>query len=91
MATVTAAQRSRRAPMSVPVRKRPPWREQRLAEAKARELHARRELRLALRRIEGTYALAARRLEELDDYLAAVRGRLRHAGYGKDEAQRPLF
>jgi hypothetical protein len=91
MATLTTTRRSGRAPSSRPVRtwgrrpeivtaRRPP-REQRLAEAKAREASARRELGLAVTRLERTYAMAVRRYEELDGYLATVRGRMRHAGY----------
>jgi hypothetical protein len=56
-------------------------REQTLAEARAREAHAKAELGLALARMERTYALAVCRLDELDEYLDAVRARLRHAGY----------
>src|SRR4029453_8558199 len=55
-------------------------REQMLAEAKAREAHAKAELGLAIARMERTYALAVCRLDELDEYLDAVRMRLRHAG-----------
>jgi hypothetical protein len=56
-------------------------REQTLAEARAREAHAKAELGLALARMERTYALAVCRLDELDEYLDAVRARLCHAGY----------
>jgi hypothetical protein len=59
----------------------PTRREQTLAEAKARESHAKAELGLAFARMERTYALAACQLDELDEYLDAVRARLRHAGY----------
>lgn len=52
-----------------------------LAESKAREDRARRALVLCLARMEHAHAEAVRRLEEFDEYLSAVRGRLRHAGY----------
>ena len=42
---------------------------------------AKAELGLALARMERTYALAVCRLDELDEYLDAVRARMRHAGY----------
>jgi hypothetical protein len=68
----------------IPLR-RPPrptvTREQRLAEARAAEDRARRELAYAFARIERTYALAVRSLEEFDVYLGGVRQRLQHAGY----------
>jgi hypothetical protein len=91
MATPTQTPRRPRSPKPVRVRTqiRGPQpatttrtrREQTLADAKARETRARRDLALALVRAEQTYALAARRLEEFDDYLRAVRARLRDAGY----------
>lgn len=51
------------------------------AESKAREDRARRALVLCLARMEHAHTEAVRRLEEFDEYLNAVRGRLRHAGY----------
>jgi hypothetical protein len=59
----------------------PTRREETLADAKARETRARRNLALALARAEQTYASAERRLEEFDDYMRAVCARLRDAGY----------
>jgi hypothetical protein len=56
-------------------------REETSADAKAREIRARRDLALALTRAEQRYALAAHRLAEFDDYLTALRARLRAAGY----------
>jgi hypothetical protein len=64
-------------------------REQALAEAKAREAHAKAELGLAFARMERTYALAVCRLDEFDEYLNAVRARLRHAGYLGSAASPP--
>jgi hypothetical protein len=81
MATATITRRPRRVRRSVPVRERAPRREQRLADAKAREVRARRDLSLAMTMLEWTYALAVRRFEDFDDYLTSVRGRLRRAGY----------
>lgn len=59
----------------------PTRREETLADHKAREIRSRRDLALALARAEQTYAFAVRRLEEFDEYLRAVRDRLRAAGY----------
>ena len=88
MATVTPTRRRRSATSKVqlPTRvRRParptPSREERLADARAREAHARRELAQAFARMEQTYALAVRNLEELDAYLNGVRQRLQKAGY----------
>jgi len=65
--------------------RRPPHprssRQEGLADARAREVQARRDLAQALARIERTYALAVRDLEELDAYLNDVRQRLQKAGY----------
>ena len=55
--------------------------EQRLAEARAAELRARRELAQAFARMEWRYTLAVHSLEEFDAYVAGVRQRLQHAGY----------
>jgi hypothetical protein len=89
MTTLTPTPRTRRTPNAVRVRTRirrleaVTWtrREQTLAEPKAREARAKCELGLALARMEQTYALAVCQLEELDEYLDAVRKRLRHGGY----------
>jgi hypothetical protein len=88
---ISTTPRTRRAPNPLRVRTRirrleavtvtRTRREQTLAEAKAREARAKAELGLALARMERTYALAVCRLDELDEYLDAVRARLRHAGY----------
>ncbi|HEX2433457.1 MAG TPA: hypothetical protein VHI55_05840 [Gaiellaceae bacterium] len=56
-------------------------REGMLAESKRREYRARRALVLSLERMARAQAQAGRRLEEFDEYLSDVRGRLRHAGY----------
>jgi hypothetical protein len=58
-----------------------PGRDVMLVEAKGREDRARRVLALSLARMERDHAHAMRRLEELDEFLSGVRGRLRHAGY----------
>jgi hypothetical protein len=55
-----------------------------VADAEADETRARRELGLALARADQTYALAARRLEEFDDFLRIVHARLRDSGYLSD-------
>jgi hypothetical protein len=91
MATPTQTRRRSRSSKSVRVRTQscrpqpattnPTRREETLVEHKAREIRARRDLALALARAEQTYSFAARRLEELDDYLRGVRTRLRAAGY----------
>jgi hypothetical protein len=91
MATPTQTPRRARSPNPVRVRTqiRGPQpatttrtrREQTLAGTKARETRARRDLALALVRAEQRYALAARRLEEFDDYLRAVLARLCDVGY----------
>jgi hypothetical protein len=52
-----------------------------LAEAKGREDRARRTLALSLARMERDHAQAMSRLEEFDEFLSAIRGRLQHAGY----------
>jgi hypothetical protein len=52
-----------------------------LAESKAREDRARRALVLSLARMKHAHAEAVHRFEEFDEYLNAVRGRLRRAGY----------
>jgi hypothetical protein len=57
------------------------WRGRTVADAEADETRARRELGLALARADRTYALAARRLEEFDDFLRIVLARLRDSGY----------
>ena len=62
--------------------------EQRLAEARAAEVRARRELAQAFSRMERTYALAVQSLEEFDAYLRGVRQRLQHAGYIAPSARR---
>ena len=69
---------------AVRVRQRPrnrPSRDQRLADARAREVRARRELAQAFARMDRTYTLAAHDLSEFDVYLSGVCQRLRHAGY----------
>ena len=83
MATSTATRPRPRAPIParVPCRVRRPTRprqtrEQRLADAREREVIARRRLALALVRAEQTYALAVRNLEEFEAYLDAARPRL---------------
>ena len=88
MATVTPTRRRRNAtnPLQRPTRlRRPahprPSREERLAEARRREVRARRELAQALARMERTYELAVRNLDEFDTYLSGVRQRLQKAGY----------
>lgn len=58
-----------------------PARDVMLAEARAREDRARRALVLSLAGMEHAHAQAVRRLEQLDQYLSAVKGQLRHAGY----------
>jgi hypothetical protein len=70
-----------------PPRPRPSG-EETLADARAREVQARRELAEAFARIEHTYALAVRNLEEFDAYLSGVRQRLQHAGYLAAAARR---
>jgi hypothetical protein len=52
-----------------------------LAESERREHRARRALVLSLARMARAQAQALRRLEEFDEYLSDVRGRLRQAGY----------
>ena len=97
MATVTPSRRRRSATnsMQLPTRvrrpRRPPRsREQRLADARAREVHARRDLAQAFARMERTYALAVRNLEEFDAYLSGVHQRLQHAAdCGTAFPQRP--
>jgi hypothetical protein len=64
-------------------------REETLVDIKAREVRARRDLARALVRAEQRYALAARRLEEFDDYLRGLRARLRDAGYLPPQSSRP--
>ena len=88
MATVTPTRRRRTAtnPLQRPTRlRRParprPSREERLAEARRREVRARGELAQALATMERTYALAVRNLEEFDAYLSGVRQRLQKVGY----------
>jgi hypothetical protein len=56
-------------------------REGMLAESERREYRARRALVLSLARMARAQAQALRRLEEFDEYLSDVRGRLRQAGY----------
>jgi hypothetical protein len=87
MATTTPTRRRRSAtyPMELSTRvRRPlrpsPSREERLADARAREVQARRELAQAFTRAERTYALAVRNLEELDAYLNDARQRLQRVG-----------
>ena len=63
-------------------------REQRLAEARAAEVRARRALAQAFARMERRYALAAHSVEEFDVYLSGVRRRLQHAGYVTPAAAR---
>jgi hypothetical protein len=55
--------------------------EQRLTAARVREVHARRNLALAIARAERTYLLAVRNLEEFDEYLSTIRAQLEKAGY----------
>jgi hypothetical protein len=89
MATLSRTERRRTAAHRVrvptPVRRPTPatrsWREQRPAEARVREVHARRALALAVARAERTLALAVRNLHEFDEYLAGVRADLQKAGY----------
>src|SRR6266511_5151356 len=88
MATVSATPRRPSAtnPVLVPTRlrrpRRPPRiREQRLADARAREVRARHDLAQTFARMERTYALAVRDLEEFDAHLSGVRQHLQHAGY----------
>jgi hypothetical protein len=91
MATHTQTLRRPRSPKPVRVRAQicplqpatttPTRREETLADHKAREIRARRDLALALAKAEQTYSFAARRLDEFDDYLTSVRARLRAAGY----------
>jgi hypothetical protein len=98
MTTLTPTPRIRRTPNAVRVGTRlrrleavtVTWtrREQTLAEPKAREARAKCQLGLALARMEQTYALAVCQLEELDEYLDAVRKRLRHGGYLASAASR---
>ena len=88
MATVTPTRRRRSAAsppqLATRVRRPPrarPSREERLADARARQVRARRELARAFARMELNYALAVRDLEEFDAYLDGVRRRLQRAGY----------
>ena len=88
MATVSPTRHSPRTarPVHVPPllrRPTPPTRsrEERLAEARVREVWARRDLALAIARMERTYALAARDLADLEKFLSGVRRRLWKAGY----------
>jgi hypothetical protein len=53
----------------------------RTADARAREDRARAQLGAAIVEAERTYAIAVRRLVAFDEYLAAVRLSLQHAGY----------
>ena len=59
------------------------------AEARRRELSARRELVLALARAEESYAQAVRILDDFDGYLSGVRRRLQQAGYLAPNGRRP--
>lgn len=95
MATVTATRPRHEATSTLqpPTRvRRPPRptpsREQRLADSRAREAQARRALAQALVRMERTYALAVRNLEEFDAYLNGVRDRLQKAGYDAQPGRR---
>jgi hypothetical protein len=63
--------------------------EQRLDAARRRELHARRELALALARADETYTAAVRRLDDFDGYMNGVRRRLQQAGYLAPTRRRP--
>ena len=63
--------------------------EQRHAEARRRELRARRELVLALTRAEASYAQAVRIFDDFDGYLSGVRQRLQRAGYLAPNGRRP--
>lgn len=84
--TPTRSRRNATSPLQVPtrVRRAPrprPSREERLADGRAREVRARRELALGFARAEQTYALAVRTLEQFDEYLSGARARLQQAGY----------
>jgi hypothetical protein len=76
-------------PLALRPPRRQPSREERLAKARAREGHAKRELAQAFARMEWTHALAVRNLEEFDAYLSDVRQRLRKAGYPMPAGQWP--
>ena len=94
LATPTRPRWKATSPVQVPTRVPRPARptrsrEQRLAEARAQEVQARRELAQALARIERTYALALRNFEQFDAYLNEVRQRLQHAGYLVPAGRRP--
>jgi hypothetical protein len=52
-----------------------------LVDARRLEAESRARLHLLLTRADDSYAFAARRLEEFEEYLSAVRKRLRQAGY----------
>ena len=88
MATVTQARRRHSSTSLMqlqtrvlqPARQRPS-REERLAAARAREVQARRGLAQAFARMERTYVLAVRNLEQFDLYLNGVSQRLQKAGY----------
>jgi hypothetical protein len=56
-----------------------------LRASRAREAAARRSFGLALARADETYALAARRLDAFDGYLAALHTYFRSAGYLIDD------
>jgi hypothetical protein len=58
-----------------------PARELMLADWKAREGRARQALILGLAHMEHEHAEAVRRYQEFEEYLSAVQGRLRRAGY----------
>ena len=88
MATVTRTRRRRNAARPLPLPtwvQRPPRptpsRDERLADARAREVRARRELAQAFARMERTYTLAVHSLEEFDAYLSGAHQRLQKAGY----------
>jgi hypothetical protein len=75
------------------VQRRPParhgaQRRRELVDARAREARNRARLQLLLRSADDSYALAARRLEEFEEYLSAVRKRLRQAGYLVERPER---
>jgi hypothetical protein len=62
-----------------------------LRASRAREAAARRSFGLALARADETYALAARRLDAFDGYLAALHTYFRSAGYLIDDrSPRPV-
>ena len=93
-ATVTPTTHRHSGRMLLPTRglrppRRQPSREERLANARAREVRARRELAQAFARMERNYALAVRNLEEFDAYLNGVRQRLQKVGYPARPAPAP--